>query len=83
MPVHGFDLPLPNQCKMGGNRCFLRVVGQFAALWKGIRWVYLASPSGEQRAYLAKIGPVFELAHAGGKIVFTNQAVQAKLAGLR
>ncbi|HEY4978467.1 MAG TPA: glycosyltransferase family 39 protein [Candidatus Acidoferrum sp.] len=56
---------------------------QFASLWNGTKRVYLVSPSDERRAYLAKLGPVFELAHAGGKIVFTNQASRAQQSGQR
>jgi 4-amino-4-deoxy-L-arabinose transferase-like glycosyltransferase len=47
---------------------------QFASLWNGTKRVYLVSSSDERREYLAKIGRVFELAHAGGKYVFTNQS---------
>ena len=47
---------------------------QFAALWGSAKRVYLVCPSDERRSYLAKLGPVFEFAHAGGKFVFTNQA---------
>jgi hypothetical protein len=46
---------------------------QFAALWASDKRVYLVTPSQDRRAYLAKIAPVFELAHAGGKFVFTNR----------
>jgi len=46
---------------------------QFATLWASAKRVYLVSPSDERRAYLAKLGPVFEFAHAGGKFVFTNR----------
>jgi hypothetical protein len=56
---------------------------RFASLWNGTKRVYLVSPSDERRAYLARIGPVFELAHAGGKIVFTNQAPRAQQSGQR
>ena len=47
---------------------------QFATLWASAKRVYLVSPSEERRGYLAKLGPVFEFAHAGGKFVFTNRA---------
>lgn len=46
---------------------------QFATLWAGAKRVYLVSPSEERRGYLAKLGPVFEFARAGGKFVFTNR----------
>ena len=46
---------------------------QFAALWASTKRVYLVSPSDERHSYLAKLGPVFEVAHAGGKFVFTNR----------
>ncbi len=47
---------------------------QFATLWVSAKRVYLVSPSDERRSYLAKLGHVFEFAHAGGKFVFTNRA---------
>jgi 4-amino-4-deoxy-L-arabinose transferase-like glycosyltransferase len=47
---------------------------QFASLWNGTKRVYLVTPGDHRRDYLEKIGPVFELAHAGGKYVFTNQS---------
>ncbi len=47
---------------------------EFAALWASTKRVYLVCPSDERRAYLEKLGRVFELAHAGGKFVFTNQS---------
>jgi 4-amino-4-deoxy-L-arabinose transferase-like glycosyltransferase len=46
---------------------------EFAKLWAGPGRVYLVAPSEERRAYLEKIAPVFELAKAGGKFVFTNR----------
>ena len=46
---------------------------QFATLWASAKRVYLVSPSDERRSYLAKLGPVFEFAHAGGKFVFSNR----------
>jgi 4-amino-4-deoxy-L-arabinose transferase-like glycosyltransferase len=46
---------------------------EFATLWASTKRVYLVSPSEERRAYLAKLGSVFEFAHAGGKFVFTNR----------
>src|ERR1700738_3808859 len=45
---------------------------QFARLWASDTHVYLVTGSEERPPYLAKIAPVFELAHAGGKFVFTN-----------
>jgi hypothetical protein len=45
---------------------------QFARLWSSHTPVYLVTPSADRRAYLEKIAPVRELAHAGGKFVFTN-----------
>lgn len=47
---------------------------QFATLWNGTKRVYIVCQTDDRRKYLEKIGPVFELAHAGGKFVFTNQA---------
>ena len=46
---------------------------QFAKLWVSTKRVYLVSPSEERRTYLAKLGPAFEFAHAGGKFVFSNR----------
>jgi hypothetical protein len=46
---------------------------QFATLWAGSKRIYFVSLSDERRSYLAKLGPVFEVAHAGGKYVFTNR----------
>lgn len=45
---------------------------QFARLWASNARVYVVTGSEERRAYLAKIAPAFELAHSGGKFVFTN-----------
>jgi len=46
---------------------------QFAQLWKGSRRVYFVAQAGERRAYVEKLGPVYELVKAGGKFVFSNR----------
>ena len=47
--------------------------GQFARLWAGPGRVYFVTGTNERRAYLEKISPVYQLAAAGGKFVFTNR----------
>jgi len=47
---------------------------QFAQLWKGSRRVYFVVQSGDRRSYVEKFGPVYEMAKAGGKFVFSNRA---------
>jgi 4-amino-4-deoxy-L-arabinose transferase-like glycosyltransferase len=42
--------------------------------WNGPNRVYFVTAADERRAFLEKIGPVFELAKAGGKFVFANHA---------
>jgi hypothetical protein len=46
---------------------------QFARVWAGPSRVYFVTGSNERRAYLEKISPVYQLAEAGGKFVFTNR----------
>jgi 4-amino-4-deoxy-L-arabinose transferase-like glycosyltransferase len=46
---------------------------QFAQLWMGSRRVYFVAQSGDRRSYVEKLGPVYELAKAGGKFVFSNR----------
>ncbi|MGH9677881.1 MAG: hypothetical protein ACRD36_12325, partial [Candidatus Acidiferrum sp.] len=46
---------------------------QFGQLWRGSRRVYFVVQSGDRRAYIEKLGAVFELAKAGGKFVFMNR----------
>lgn len=52
---------------------------QFAQLWASDKRIYLVTASEDRRAYLAKIAPVYELAHAGGKLVFTNRPLHAQI----
>jgi 4-amino-4-deoxy-L-arabinose transferase-like glycosyltransferase len=47
---------------------------QLASLWAGAGKIYFVTGQEERRAYLEKIAPVYELAKAGGKFVFTNRA---------
>jgi 4-amino-4-deoxy-L-arabinose transferase-like glycosyltransferase len=46
---------------------------QLASIWTGRARLYFVTGSDDRRGYLAKIGPVYELAKAGGKFVFTNR----------
>jgi hypothetical protein len=48
---------------------------QFARLWAGLSRVYFVTGMNGRRTYLEKISPVYLLAEAGGKFVFTNRAV--------
>jgi hypothetical protein len=48
---------------------------QFARVWAGSNRVFFVTGSGERRTYLEKISPVYQLAQAGGKFVFTNRPV--------
>ncbi len=50
---------------------------QLAKLWAGAGKIYFVTGQEERRAYLEKIGPVYELAKAGGKFVFSNQGGSA------
>jgi 4-amino-4-deoxy-L-arabinose transferase-like glycosyltransferase len=47
--------------------------GQLAGIWTGPNRVYFVTGGEDKRAYLEKIAPVYELARAGGKFVFTNR----------
>jgi 4-amino-4-deoxy-L-arabinose transferase-like glycosyltransferase len=47
---------------------------QLARTWPGPNRIYFVTGDDDRRAYLEKLGPVYELAHAGGKFVFTNRA---------
>jgi len=53
---------------------------QFANIWSGTNRVFFVTGSGERRATLEKIAPVYSLARAGGKFVFTNRASTTGLA---
>ena len=46
---------------------------QLAAHWTGPTKVYLVTGDDKRRPIMEKIGPTFELAHAGGKSVLTNR----------
>ena len=46
---------------------------QLARTWAGPSRVYFVTGGDNRRAYLEKIGPVYELAKSGGKFVFTNR----------
>jgi len=48
---------------------------QFTRLWAGPGRVYFVTGANERRTYLEKISPVYLLAEAGGKFVFTNRSV--------
>jgi 4-amino-4-deoxy-L-arabinose transferase-like glycosyltransferase len=48
---------------------------QFARVWAGPSRVFFVTGSNERRVYLEKISPVYQLAQAGGKFVFTNRPV--------
>jgi hypothetical protein len=48
---------------------------QFALVWAGPGRVYFVTGTNERRVYLEKISPVYQLAAAGGKFVFTNRPV--------
>jgi 4-amino-4-deoxy-L-arabinose transferase-like glycosyltransferase len=56
---------------------------QLARAWAGSSRVYFVTGSEERREYLDKIGPVYELAKAGGKFVFTNRSDSGKAAKTR
>jgi len=49
---------------------------QFAKLWSGDSRVFFVTGSGERRATLEKIAPVYSLAQGGGKFVFINRPVK-------
>ena len=44
-----------------------------ARAWPATRRLYFVTGSADRRAYLAKLGPVREIARAGGKFVFSNR----------
>lgn len=50
---------------------------QFARVWGGPNRIYFVTPSDGRRAYLGKIAPVYQLAEAGGKFVFSNRPASA------
>jgi hypothetical protein len=50
---------------------------QFAKIWAGNSRVFFVTGDGERRATLEKIAPVYLLAQAGGKFVFTNRPATA------
>ena len=45
----------------------------FAELWAGPQRVYLVTALPERKEYLGKIAPSYEIAHAGGKFVYSNR----------
>jgi 4-amino-4-deoxy-L-arabinose transferase-like glycosyltransferase len=45
----------------------------FAGLWAGPQRVYLVTALPERKEYLGKIAPSYEIAHAGGKFVYSNR----------
>jgi 4-amino-4-deoxy-L-arabinose transferase-like glycosyltransferase len=51
---------------------------QLARTWAGPNRVYFVTGTDERRAYLEKMGPVSELARAGGKFVYSNRAAEAR-----
>jgi len=53
---------------------------QFTRIWAGTGRVFLVTGSGERRATLEKIAPVYLFAQAGGKFVFTNRPATASRA---
>jgi len=55
---------------------------QLASIWTGPGKVYFVTGQ-DRRAYLEKIAPVYELAKAGGKFVFTNHAGSRAAASTR
>jgi 4-amino-4-deoxy-L-arabinose transferase-like glycosyltransferase len=46
---------------------------QLARLWTEPNKIYFVTGADDRRAYLEKLGPVYELAKSGGKFVFTNR----------
>jgi hypothetical protein len=48
---------------------------QLARVWAGPNRVFFVTGSKERRVYLEKISPIYQLAQAGGKFVFTNRPV--------
>ncbi len=46
---------------------------QLARTWAGPSRVYFVTGGDDRRAYLEKIGPVYELGRSGGKFVFSNR----------
>ena len=53
---------------------------QLARTWAGPNKVYFVTGADDRRAYLEKIGPVYEIAKSGGKFVFTNRTTAASRA---
>ena len=53
---------------------------ELAQIWAGPHRVYFVAGAPERRAYLATMGPVYELAKSGGKFVFANRAPSAAIA---
>jgi 4-amino-4-deoxy-L-arabinose transferase-like glycosyltransferase len=56
---------------------------QLARTWTGPRRIYFVTGTPDRQAYLQNIGPVYELAKAGGKFVFTNRASTGATAATR
>jgi 4-amino-4-deoxy-L-arabinose transferase-like glycosyltransferase len=50
---------------------------QLASIWAGPARIYFVTGQDDRRSYLEKIAPVYELAKAGGKFVFTNRVAPA------
>jgi 4-amino-4-deoxy-L-arabinose transferase-like glycosyltransferase len=48
---------------------------QLAHLWAGPNRIYFVTGSSERRAYLEKMGAVYEVAKSEGKFVFTNRTI--------
>jgi hypothetical protein len=47
---------------------------RLAQAWVGADKIYFVTGEDDRRAYLNKLGPTYELARSGGKVVFTNRA---------
>jgi 4-amino-4-deoxy-L-arabinose transferase-like glycosyltransferase len=46
---------------------------QLARAWAGPNRIYFVTGGDDRRGYLQKLGPTYELAKSGGKLVFTNR----------
>ncbi|HEX8872761.1 MAG TPA: glycosyltransferase family 39 protein [Candidatus Acidoferrum sp.] len=55
----------------------------FAPMWTGTRRVFFVAASTDRRAFLEKLAPAYEVAHAGGKVVYSNQPGHARATALR
>jgi 4-amino-4-deoxy-L-arabinose transferase-like glycosyltransferase len=53
---------------------------QFARIWTGPGKIYFVTGQDDRRAYLENIAPVYELAKAGGKFIFTNHGAPEAIA---